>query len=176
VQAGLAGGIGFWHSKKGQALINSFNGGSSSTALSSWLAAAFPNLYGTGAGANSLTGMTNSQVAAFYQTQFALSDPKVEAEVLATALNVYATTASLGGTAGAAYGFSVSATGLGARSFSVGADAAAFGVANNTTRNIYQLLKAVNQMALNGVLYNGDATLRKQATDLLDALNNAGSI
>jgi probable HAF family extracellular repeat protein len=175
VQPGQAGGIGFWHNN-GQALITSFNGGSNSTALSAWLAATFPNLYGAGAGANNLTGKTNAQVAAFYLSQFALSGPKVEAQVLAVALNVYATTSSLGGSAGVAYGFTVSATGLGARSFNVGADGAAFDVANNTTRNVYQLLKAVNKKAVAGVLYNGDALLRQQAADLFDALNSAGGI
>ena len=38
------------------------------------------------------------------------------------------------------------------------------------------LLLAVNQRAVNGVLYNGDATLQQQAHDLFDALNNAGGI
>ena len=176
VQHGLTGGIGFWHNKNGQALINGFNGGSNATALSSWLATTFPNLYGAGAGANNLTGETNAQVAAFYQSQFALSGSNVEAEVLATALNVYATTQSLGGTAGQAYGFTVSAAGLGADSFNVGADGAAFGVANNTTLNVYELLKAVDRQAVFGVLYNGDKNLRKQANDLFDALNKAGAI
>ena len=46
-------------------------------------------------------------MAAFYQAQ--LSSNVLDAEVLATALNVYATTQSLGGTAGRAYGFTVSA-------------------------------------------------------------------
>jgi hypothetical protein len=113
VQAGLAGGTGFWHSGNGQALINSFNGGSTATGLSAWLAASFPNLYGAAAGANNLAGKGNAQVAAFYLTQFALPGPKVEAQVLAAALNVYATTLSLGGTAGQAYGFTVSAPGWG---------------------------------------------------------------
>lgn len=75
VPDGLTGGIGFWHNKNGQALINAFNGGPGATALSTWLAMSFPNLYGAGAGANNLTGATNVQVAAFYQSQFALSGP-----------------------------------------------------------------------------------------------------
>jgi hypothetical protein len=100
----------------------------------------------------------------------------VDAEVLAAALNVYATTQSLGGNAGVAYGFAVTANGLGASSVNVGADGAAFGVANNTTRNVYQLLLAVNRRAVNGVRYNGDATLRQQASDLFDALNSAGGL
>jgi CSLREA domain-containing protein len=176
VQHGQAAGICFWHNKNGQALINSFNGGSSATALSAWLASTFPNLYGANAGANNLTGQSNAQVAAFYLSQFDLPGPKAQAEVLAAALNVYATTLSLGGTAAGAYGFTVSATGLGACSFNVGSDGAAFGVANNTVLNVYELLLAVNQRAVHGVLYNGDATLRQEAADLFDALNSAGGM
>src|SRR5262249_32634547 len=176
VTRGLTGGIGFWHNSNGQALIQSFNGGSSSTALANWLAATFPNLYGAGAGGNSLAGKSNAQVAAYFQALFALRGTQVQAQVLAVALNVYATTSSLGGTAGKAYGLHVNAPGLGARSYSVGRDGAAFGVANNTALNVYQLLLAVNKRAVNGVLYSGDATLQAQAADLFNALNQAGSI
>jgi hypothetical protein len=176
VGKGLAGGIGFWQNSNGQTLIKSFNGGATATTLSAWLATTFPNLYGASAGANNLTGKTNAQVAAFYLSQFNLSAPKAQAQVLATALNVYATTQGLGGTAGVAYGFSVSASGLGARSYNVGSDGAAFGVANNTTCNVYQLLLAVNKQAVNGVLYNGNATLQSQAAALFNALNVAGGI
>jgi len=176
VQPGLTGLIGFWHNKKGQALINAFNGGSNATALSTWLATSFVNLYGAGAGANNLTGFTNAQVAAFYQVQFALPAPRADAQALATALDVYATTSSLGSTAGAAYGFTISTDGLGADSFNVGADGAAFGVAKNTTLNVFELLKAVDRQAVSGVLYNGDATLLKKAKQLFVALNQAGSI
>jgi hypothetical protein len=117
-------------------------------------------------------------VAAFYLTRFGLRGPKVEAQVLATALDVYATTASLGGNAGTAYGFTASAAGLGARSFNVGWwDGAAFGVANNTTLTVYALLAAaVNKKAVTGLLYNGDATLQAEAANLFDALNQSGSI
>jgi hypothetical protein len=82
----------------------------------------------------------------------------------------------LGGTTGQAYGFTVSADGLGTHSFNVGADGAAFGVADKTTLNAYALLEAVDRQAVNGVLYHGDTTLRKDANDLFDALNKAGSI
>jgi hypothetical protein len=134
------------------------------------------NLYGPGNFNEDLSGFSNAQVAAFYQSQFALPGSNLEAEVLATALNVYATTLSLGGTLGQAYGFSVTATGLGADSVNVGADGAAFGVANNSTRNVYQLLEAVNQQAVFGVLYNGDTTLRKEANNLFDALIQTGAL
>jgi uncharacterized protein (TIGR03118 family) len=87
-----------------------------------------------------------------------------------------ATTQSLGGTAGQAHGFTVTATGLGADSYNVGADGAAFGVKNNTTLNVYELLKAVDRQAVFGVLYNGDKTLRNEANDLFNNLNQAGAI
>jgi hypothetical protein len=122
VGTGLTAGIGFWHNKNGQALITSFNGGPSSTVLPNWQAASFPNLYGAGAGANSLAGKTNAQVATYFQTLFALGGTQVQAQVLAVALKVYARTSSLGGTAGVAYGFTVSATRPGARSYSVGTE------------------------------------------------------
>ena len=44
----------------------------------------------------------------------------------------------------------------------------------NTTLTVNAMLAAVNQWAVNGVLYNGDATLRQLAAALFDALNNAG--
>ena len=49
-------------------------------------------------------------------------------------------------------------------------------MANNTTLNVYQLLAVVNQKAVGGVLYNGDATGRQEAADLFDALSQAGTI
>jgi hypothetical protein len=80
------------------------------------------------------------------------------------------------GHAGAAYGFSVSATGLGARSYNGGSDGAAFGVAINTTCNVYGLLWAVDKQAVTGMLYNGNATLQAQVADLFNNLNLAGGI
>jgi N-acetylneuraminic acid mutarotase len=172
---GLTGGIGFWNNSNGQALIKSFGKTATELSLANWLASAFPNIYGASTGANNLTNKSNAQVASYYQTLFAQTN-KVQAQVLATALNVYATTQSLGGTAATKYGFTVNAYGLGAYSYNVGSDGAAFGVANNTTLNVYQLLMAVNTKANNGLLYNGDVTLQKQAADLLGSLNLAGSI
>jgi hypothetical protein len=62
-----------------------------------------------------------------------------------------------------------SASGRGRCSFNVGSDGAAFGVANNTTRNVYELLLAVNNQASNGILYNGNpmqSTLQGEAGDI----------
>jgi hypothetical protein len=61
----------------------------------------------------------------------------------------------------------------------VGSDGAAFGVANNTTANVYGLLLAVNNQAKNGVFYSGNVNqvaLEAEAADLFDSLNQAGSI
>ena len=172
----LVRGISYWNNKHGQALIDAFNGGSSSTAAATWLATSFPHLYGADAGVNNLTGETNIQVAAFYQTQFALPGSNLEAEVLATALNVYATTQSLGGMTGVSHRFIVSAGGLGADSFNVGADGAAFGVPNNTTLDVYDLLTAADRQSVSGVLYNGTKSLQKLAKNLFHGLNTPGSI
>ena len=174
VQPGQSASIYFWAGARGQALINSFNGGPTATALANWLALTFPNLYGAQAGAHNLFGQSNTQVAAFLHTLYPVNI--LDADVLTTALNVYATTQSLGGTAAQTYGFTVTATGLGATSVNVGGSGAAFGVANTTTLNVYQLLLAVNRRAVNGVLYNGDMSLRVQAQIVFDALNYAGGV
>ena len=161
--------MGFWHNKHGQALIDSFNGGPNSTALANWLAATFPNMYGASAGNGNLTGKTNSMVAGFYLTLFAQHG--LDAQVLATALNVYSTTSSLGGTAAEQYGFSVTADGLGASSYNVGSAGAAFGVANNTELTVIQILQGANQQAVSGVLYGGNASLRGLANTVYSGIN-----
>jgi hypothetical protein len=166
-------GIGFWHGEDGQALIDSFNGGAAHTELSAWLAGTFPKLYGAAGGSHNLTGKNNAQVAGFFQSLFNAYHDEPDVQVLATALNVYATTASLGGTQGQHYGFAVTVEGLGASSFNVRADGSAFGVANDTTLNVYELLKAVNDRAVGGVLYGGNARMRDLAEDLFERLNRA---
>jgi hypothetical protein len=175
VQPGLTSGIGFWHSRLGQRLINSFNGGSASTALSSWLVATFPNLYGITTGANDLTGFTNAQVGAYYQNLFSTPGPKLAAEILGVALDVYATTQSLGGSAGTAYGFNVTTYGLGAFSYNVGSSGVAFGVADNTVLNVFQILKGVNFQAVHGLLYDGNRFLDMLALAVFDGITTAGS-
>src|SRR5438876_2545773 len=136
--------------------------------------------------------MTNTGVAAFYKQLFARTaqtapagPPKVDAQIMATALAVYVTNQSLAGTTAAAYGFQVTPTGVGTRTFNVGADGAAFGVANNSAVSVLDLLLAVNARSHNGVLYdlngNGqidstEAGYRTMANDIFTAINEAGSI
>ncbi len=162
VQKDQTAGIGFWHNKNGQKLLTQFNGGTDARALGNWLATAFPHLYGVLAGAN------NSQVAAYFQSLFAEHGPKLAAQVLATALDVYATTAPLGGATAGAFGFRVTEFGLGASSVNVGRDGAAFGVADNTVLNVYQLLKAVDDRVDHGVFYGGDRRLMEMALAVFD--------
>ena len=66
--------------------------------------------------------------------------------------------------------------GAGADSFNVGSNGAAFGVANKTTLDVYQVLLAANKQARNGLLYNGDPTLDNEAVAVFGALNDAGGI
>ena len=97
--------------------------------------------------------------------------------MLATALSVYATNAALDPTkADAQYGFTVTGAGLGAVSVNVGVDGDAFGVANNTTMTVMDLLLATDAQAVNGVLYGGNTTRRKEANDVYSALNEGGGL
>jgi uncharacterized repeat protein (TIGR01451 family) len=137
--------IDFWHNNNGQALINSFNGGSTATKLGNWLAGLMPNTFGASAGANNLTGKTNAQVAAYDQNLYGMSGTqRAYAQVLATALAVYATDSSLaGGTMASSDGFIVgnAGTGTGSKTYNVGSSGAAIGVPNNTTLTVLQILQ-----------------------------------
>src|SRR5437762_11100534 len=104
---------------------------------------------------------------------------------MATALAVYVTNQALAGTTATAYGFQVTATGLGTRTFNVGSNGAAFGVANNSSLSVMDLLLAANARAHDGLLYdlngNGridgsEAGYRSMANDLFAAINEAGDI
>jgi hypothetical protein len=115
-------------------------------------------------------------VGAFYLTLFGEQGPKLDAEVLATAFNAYAATQLLGGTTAQSYRFTVNAYSLGAYSWDIGSNVTAFGVANNTTLNVYQILLAANNKAVSGLFYCGDKTLRDQAINVFDAINEAGGL
>jgi hypothetical protein len=176
VQKGQTAGIGFWNNKNGQALILALNGGGSSHELGDWLAATFVNLYGANSG-NDLAGKSNAYVAALFQQDFLQKGMKLDAQVLATALSVYATNATLDSTQAAAkYGFTVSGYGVGTATFNVGSGGDAFGVANNTTMTVLDLLLATDAQSANGVLYNGNTAKRNEANNVYSALNQAGSI
>jgi hypothetical protein len=113
--------------------------------------------------------------------QFQRPGPKIEAEVLATALSVYVTNQTLAGNVAASYGFEVSEFGLGIATYNVGSSGAAFGVADNSTLTVMDLLLATDRLAVNGVLYyDPDAArmtyLRELAYSLYSTLNQEGAI
>jgi hypothetical protein len=196
VSAGQTATIGFWQNNNGQALIRALNGGPTATQLGDWLAATFPNMYGASAGASNLAGQTNAQVAEFYRTLFrrnggtnqalGLAGPaKMDAQIMAVALAVYVTNETLAGAAAEPFGFVVTATGVGTRTFDVGGSGAAFGVADGSNVAVLDLLLATDARSIDGVLYDldgdGDAdddlegVLRTMANEVFDAINSAGS-
>jgi hypothetical protein len=74
----------------------------------------------------------------------------------------------------AGYGFTVSGDGAGTATVNVGCNGDAFGVANNTKLTVLDLLKDTDAQAISGVLYGGNTTLRKHATDVFSDLNDDG--
>src|SRR5439155_6632673 len=111
--------------------------------------------------------------------------PKMDAQVMATSFAAYVTNQSLAGTTAAAYGFQVSATGVGTRVFNVGNSGAALGIANNSSRSVMDLLLAVNARSRYGLLYDQDGngrigsfeiSLRTAANNVFTGINEAGDI
>jgi uncharacterized delta-60 repeat protein len=177
IKSGQAAGIGFWNNRNGQALILALNGGPAGTQLGSWLAATFPHMFGSLSGGNDLAGESNAYVAALFQRDFVVHGVKLDAQVLATALAVYVTDATLDCTGvGTRYGFAVGGNGVATSTFNVGPDGAAFGAADDTTMTVMDLLLSVDTAAVNGVLYEGNTAVRDKANNVFSAINDAGSI
>jgi hypothetical protein len=169
--------ISFWECNNGQAVIDSFNGGSGATGLGNWLAGNFANLFG------GLAGKTNAQVAAAYLAAFGKTgglQGNAFAQALSVALGVYADTSSLSGTGtlAAKYGFKVTPGGFGGATFNVGSNGAAFGVANNTSPTVLQILTAVNKnyASATGLFYGGDQTKTTEADNVLGGINTTGGV
>jgi hypothetical protein len=76
----------------------------------------------------------------------------------------------------AQYGFTVSGDGVGTATVNVGGNGNAFGVSNNTTLTVMDLLLATNDQAVDGVLYNGFGIGRAEANNVYSAVNEAGKI
>ncbi len=162
----------FWTESAGQSLILRFDGNSNSPRLANWLASSFPNLYGQNAAQNDLTGKTNQQVAMYVKRLWRLYPEGAEVQILTTALNVYATTDSLGGSQGLRAGFSVTSSGLGATWFDVEQYGAAVSVPNYSKPNVFRMLVGVDRQARNGRLYDGNRTLWLSARSLFKKLNS----
>jgi uncharacterized repeat protein (TIGR01451 family) len=181
--------IGFWHNQNGQALIKSFTTTSTGATLANWLATTMPDLFGKNApkfsataktGVN-LSGRSNAEVASYFLSLFAVTGQKTYAQVLATAFSVFTTTNSLNtGTTGKSlasrYGFILSAGGAGAFTYNVGGNGAAFGLPNNTTTTILDLLVRASKNSVKGILNNGNQTYMNMTNGVFDAINNKGDI
>jgi hypothetical protein len=150
--------------------------------LADWLATTLPHMYDSQAGPHSLVHQggsyfSNAEVAAFFQTLFNQSGPKLDAQVLAAALSVYVTNAALDPTlATASSGFTVSGDGAGTATMNVGSNGDALGVSNNTTLTVMDLLLATDAQAVNGVLYNANTAKRNHANTVYSAVNQPGDI
>ena len=58
----------------------------------------------------------------------------------------------------------------------VGSNGSAFGVPNNATLTVLTILEEANAQAVQGVLYNGNTTLRNQAATVFNGINAAGGL
>jgi len=162
----------WWAGLLGQELIRRLGLTSGGQTVGQWLAMTLPNLYGGSNGAPNLSGFTNAQVAIFYLGLFTQQNTlKLDAQVLATALEVFATTQSLGGTTGQQYGFLVNAAGLGAYNVNIGFNGAAFGVPNSTIQNVYQVLLAANHFAIGGEPWGSNSLLRNEGFSVFLSIN-----
>ncbi|HLJ96305.1 MAG TPA: choice-of-anchor Q domain-containing protein [Gemmataceae bacterium] len=175
VPAGMVKPISFWEGLQGQQLLRRFGLTAKGQSLGQWLASTFPNLYGGQNGAANLSPFSNAQIGSYYQSLFLVSKGTgLDAEVLATALEVFATTTSLGGTVGQSFGYVVTDNGLGAYSWNVGASGQAFGVPNLTVLNVFQLLQAANNSAVSGEPWATNSMLRNESLSVFRLLNGDG--
>jgi hypothetical protein len=162
----------FWGRTNGINLLLNFNGSFASTALGNWLAKSFPNLFGARSQYFNLTNASNLEVTLDYELGSFFA-PKVWVDMLTTALDIYATTAGLGGATAAAYGFDVSTTGIAGATLNVGQSGSAFGLANNSRHTVLDLLLAANERSSNGQLFGGNNAARNQADALFVTLLQA---
>jgi hypothetical protein len=74
------------------------------------------------------------------------------------------------------FGFNITDQALGVVEFNVQSDGAAFGVADNSTLTVMQMLQAANSKSKNDVLYNGVSSLLSKAYDMFRIINTSGGI
>jgi hypothetical protein len=161
--------IGFWHNKNGQALINALNGGPAATQLGSMLALYFPKMYGS-TGAN-LAGKSKSYIANLFLTYFNASGQKTNAQVLAGALAVYVSNGTLaGGTIAHQYGFDVSTYGTGIKTFNVGTNGTALGLANHQSYTVFALLQTADAK------FPWSSAVANALNSIFSAINQTGDI
>lgn len=162
--------IGFWHNKNGQAVINS---ASNSPALANWLATTFPCMLG------SLSGDSDAQVASAFETAFSNVggvQGNDNVQFFAAGLASYFTSTTLDGTnpEPVKFGFNQSPGGTGSKTYNVGNNGAAFGVPNNTTLTVVQILQYVDQNEC--PLSNDSTNVLNEINNVLNGINQGGDI
>jgi hypothetical protein len=187
VSTGYAATIGFWQNNNGRAMLLAEGKTAAGATLANWLAATYPNLFGTNAGVNNLTNKTNQDVVNLYLRLFStpVNGMKLDAQIMAVALAVYATTDSLGGLTlvggknlAVKYGFSHDAGGLGSLTYDVATNGAAFGNPANTLMTVNQILAQANANAVGtatGVtMYGNNAATQQLALNVFQGINEEG--
>lgn len=192
---GQTAGIGFWQNRNGRQLIASLNGSPHSTLLAQYLSETFPNMYamlGDADGDGTADDpMPNHQVADFYKTLFKRNGrtspggpPKLDAQVMGTAIATYVSKASfveIGYSADGAhtvrrelvnqveaYGFRVTVGGVGSTSISLGDKGVAFGLENDSQVRIIDLLLATDELSWDGILFDADKDGELDESELID--------
>jgi hypothetical protein len=172
--------IGFWHNQ-GQNLLKTYG-----SALGNWLASTYPNLWGN------LSGATGTQVANYFQLLFNNKgnlNNQTAIQALAVSFDVWVTTTGLGWNTNSngpgSYGFKN--LNDGSALFNIGSNGASFGVPNNTSLTVSQILSYFNSHASvvksgsytklrTWTFYGGDNTLLTGADTVFDSINMTGDI
>jgi hypothetical protein len=178
--------IGFWHNKNGQTLLKTYG-----SALGNWLASTYPNLWGN------LNGATGTQVASYYSLLFnshhGSANNHAALEALCLSLNVWVTATGLGWNTNPggpqSFGFhqGTGGSGLGSASYNVGSNGASFGVPNDSSLTVNQILSYFNSHATvvtpgsftvlrTWSFYSGNGTLLNGADSVMDMINNSHDI
>ena len=169
------GSTAFWRGI-GQGLLLSLNGSSNATNLGSWLATNFPNLFGSSSG-SSLYGKTNAQVANAFNARFGDSARTVEAQAMASAFAIYASSSSLsGGSYASAFGFHVTTSGIASRNVNVAGAGSSLGLSNNATTTLMDSLRRTDSRSSAGVFNSGSSSARSAVRGLFDMVNDIGGI
>ncbi len=107
-----------------------------------------------------------------FNTYFAASAPKVDAEMLAAALSCYTTVSSYGGSCGTPYGFSSSTYGTMFKTYNSVGNGSAIGLSNNTLYPVYTYLLHTNTAKQNGTFASEAYTF----DSIFDGINSDGDI
>lgn len=175
--------IGFWRSQRGRSLIKSLNGGQNSTALGDWMAATFPNLYGSGAVYDAqrgrdisldMTGRTNKEITQVFKylysrnfrTKAAGGPARLDAQLMAVVFATYVTSSNLsGGNYAADYGFDVTDEGISAALVDVSHVLTAQQIADLDIQvnsegkaSIQEILTSADDLTTLGLLFDSDAS------------------